>query len=149
MITNRQTANRQALSFFEGCDRRQMQRVAELATHLTFKAGSTITRRGNTGEDAVVVCSGTVVLDRDGETITTATAGTVVAAIAPLAASPAAGTTAMHALSDCELMVFSRREFNALDVDLPHVAARIRAAAPAPVIAMHTGAAMPSPIEVG
>jgi hypothetical protein len=117
------------MNIFATCDRKQLRRIAELSTRLSYPAGSTITRRGGTGEETIIVCSGTVMLDVDGESIATADAGEIVGTVVPLTQAPGPRNVAMHALTDCDLMVFSRREMMALDTDLPGVAARMRAAA--------------------
>jgi CRP-like cAMP-binding protein len=121
------TTDLQMLSIFEGCNRRQLRRIGELSTHMTFASGDTVTRRGDTGDDVVVVCSGTVVVDRDAEALVTASAGEIVGGIAP-PEGPRRLPAAVHALERCELLVMGRREFNTLESEIPQVAARIRKA---------------------
>jgi CRP-like cAMP-binding protein len=122
MITDLQT-----LSLFERCNQRQLRRLGELSAHITFAAGGTVTRRGDTGDEVVVVCSGTVVVEREGEGLITAGAGEIVGGIAP-SETPRRVPATVHALEKCELLVFGRREFNTLEDEMPHVAARVRKA---------------------
>jgi monovalent cation:H+ antiporter-2, CPA2 family len=122
MITDLQT-----LSLFEGCNRHQLRRIGELSTHMTFAAGGIVTRRADTGDDVVVVCSGTVVVERDGDHLITAGAGEIVGGIAPAEGSRRMPAT-VHALDICELLVLGRREFNTLEDEMPQIAARIRKA---------------------
>jgi len=121
------TADLQALSLFEECNRRELRRIGELSARLTFAAGGTVTRRGDTGDEVVVVCSGTVVVERDGESLVTAGSGEIVGGIAQ-PEGPRRVPAAIHALDKCELLVFGRREFNTLEDEMPQVAARIRKA---------------------
>lgn len=121
------TTDLQTLRLFEGCNHRQLRRVGELSAHMTFATGGTVTRRGDTGDEVVVVCSGTVVVERDGESLVTAGAGEIVGGIAP-PEGPRRMPAVIHALDKCELLVFGRREFNTLEDEMPQVAARIRKA---------------------
>ena len=142
---DRMVTELQTLSFFEGCNRRQLRRIDELSTRLTFAAGRAISRGTDTGNQVIIVCSGTIVIDRDGQTLATASAGEVVAAVSPTSGGPAV----MHALNDCELLVIDRREFSAIDYDLPDVAARIRKAAMPRATATATIAqSAPEPVAV-
>jgi len=122
MITDLQTLN-----FFQGCKQPQLRRIGELSAHMTFATGGAVTRRGDMGDEVVVVCSGTVVVERDGEHLVTVGAGEIVGSIAP-PEGPRRMPAVIHALDKCELLVFGRREFNTLEDELPQVAARIRKA---------------------
>lgn len=121
------TTDLQTLSLFEECNRRELRRIGGLSARLTFAAGGTVTRRGDTGGEVVVVCSGTVVVERDGESLVTAGSGEIVGGIAP-PEGPRRRPAVIHALDKCELLAFGRREFNTLEDEMPQVAARIRKA---------------------
>jgi hypothetical protein len=120
------TTKLQSLDTFKGCTDKQLRRVDELSTRLTFDAGRRITRNGNSGRQVIMICSGTVVVERNGRTIATASADEVVATIAAPATHISGESVSLHALTNCEVMVLSRGEFIGLELDLPDVAARIR-----------------------
>ena len=120
------TTKLQTLDTFKGCTDKQLRRVDELSTRLNFAAGNTITRNGNSGRQVIMICSGTVVVERNGRTIAAAGAGEVVTMIAT-PANHVGESVSLHALTNCELMVLSRGEFLGLELDLPDVVARMQA----------------------
>ena len=117
----------QTLAVFQGCSTRQIRKIDELSTQLNFPAGRTITRNAHAGQQVIMVCDGTVVVERDGEHIATAGAGEVIASVDALG-SAQRGAVSLHALTACELRVFSHEEFVGLEVDMPAVGDRIRRA---------------------
>ena len=119
------TTKLHTLDTFKGCTDKELRRVDELSTRLNFAAGNTITRNGNSGRQVIMICSGTVVVERNGRTIATAGAGEVVTMIAT-PATHVGESVSLHALTNCELMVLSRGEFVGSSLDLPDLAARIR-----------------------
>jgi CRP-like cAMP-binding protein len=113
---------------FAGCTRREVRRIEGLATRTTLRAGHVICEQGAVGEECVVLCSGSAVIERDGAIVATAARGDVVGEIALLDETRRYRTATVLTMTDCDVMVFSRQEFRRLGDEFPSADASIRLA---------------------
>jgi CRP-like cAMP-binding protein len=120
------TMDLRTLRPFAGCTRREMRRIESLATRTTLHAGHVICKQGAVGDECVVLCGGSAVVERDGAIVATAARGEVIGEIALLDETPRNRTATVLALTDCDVMVFSRQEFRRLCDELPGAAAMIQ-----------------------
>jgi CRP-like cAMP-binding protein len=97
-----------------------------MSTRATFRAGSFLCKQGTVGDECVVLCSGTAMIERDGTIIATASRGDVIGEMALLDETPRNRTATALALTECDVMVFSRREFRRLCDEVPRAAAMIQ-----------------------
>jgi CRP-like cAMP-binding protein len=120
------TIDLRTLRPFAGCSRREVRLIAGMSTRARVRAGCFLCRQGTVGDECVVLCSGTVMIERDGAIIATASRGDVVGEMALLDETPRNRTANALALTDCDVMVFSRREFRRLCDEVPGAAAMIQ-----------------------
>ena len=74
----------------------------------------------------IVLCAGTAAVSREDECLATIGADPVIGASGP---GVDLGRISLHALSNCDVMVLTRGDYRALELDVPKAATRITAAA--------------------
>lgn len=113
------------LELFSGCDRREMRSIEALFTAIDVPAGKVVTRQGATGDECILIGKGSVVVERDGETVAHVGPGQMIGEIALLQGRSHKRNATVRAATDCALLVFSVSDFERLIAEHPTVAARI------------------------
>ncbi len=119
------TFNPGDLPLFAGLSRKELDRVVSFGTNVDVAAGQILTEQGTLGQQCFVVCTGSVAIVRDGETIAEAGPGDIIGEIALLDENHVRTATA-RAVTDSEIVVFSSPEFAGLVDDMPIVGNRVR-----------------------
>jgi CRP/FNR family cyclic AMP-dependent transcriptional regulator len=117
------------IDLFSECTDQELDRVRSLSTGLSVSAGKTLTTQGQYGNECLIVCDGTVSIVLDGDEIATAGPGALIGEIALLMGQSRERTATARAQTDCNILVFSAREFSTLMSDIPSVALRVELAA--------------------
>ena len=108
---------------FDQLGKSELQRVGQLADVIDLKAGRTVMRQGDTGAEAMVIVEGRASITRDGAVINESGPGDVLGEMALLSSQPRSATVTL--LTDAELLVIGRREFQALMDEMPSVRAQV------------------------
>jgi hypothetical protein len=113
-----------------GCRPRHLRRAHVHATHLDFRSGDTISSRGATGRQVVVVWAGIVVV-RSPDGFAVASPGTVLDVMQT--PTDGLGSSSWHALGDCTVMVLDQAAWRSLCLVAPELANHLVASS-APVL---------------
>lgn len=108
---------------FRELGKRELQRVGQLADVLDRPAGRTLMRQGEVGMEAMVIVTGRAQVERDGQVVDEIGPGAVVGEMALLSGRPRVATVTL--LTDAELLLLARREFQALMDEMPSVRTQV------------------------
>ena len=100
------------LRLFAGCDAKERDVIAKLATAVCVEEGRVLIRQGQTGSEFFVILNGFAKCDIDGRVVARFGVGDFFGEMALLDGGPRTATVA--ATSPMELLVFTRGEFVAL-----------------------------------
>lgn len=112
-----------SVPLFSQLGSRELQRVAQLADVLDRPAGHTLMRQGEVGREAMVMVTGRASVERDGQRLNEIGPGSVVGEMALLSGRPRVATVTL--LTEAELLVLARREFQALMGEMPSVRTQV------------------------
>lgn len=101
----------------------EMDALSRVGTVVTIEPGQTFATEGSVGQEAVVVLSGNADVVRQGNTIATVGAGTVLGELALLTGEPRNASLIAH--DELRLVVMSRRDFHSLLDQCPRLADEI------------------------
>ncbi len=114
-----------ALDLFADCHRRDLRRIAALATTVDIPAGRVLCERGDVARECFAVIDGVVDVEIDGRHVALHR-GSLVGEIALL--TPCGRRTAtVTTVTDMSALVFTRREFGELLATYPTTARKIYA----------------------
>ena len=113
------------VSLFEGCSKKELEKVASVGDEILMTAGSVIVDQGQTGREAFVVLSGKVEVKRSNRKIADLGTGAVVGELALLDYGPRTAT--VTCVTDCELLVIDQRHFRAVLQEVPMIAVKLLA----------------------
>lgn len=113
------------MPLFDGLEERTLAEIRSLSTGLRLPAGRYVGKQGGLGSECVLVCSGTVAVERDGETVAELGPGNVFGEVALLSGPGSPRTASGRTVTECDVLVFSKAEFVGLLNRAPAVAARI------------------------
>jgi CRP/FNR family cyclic AMP-dependent transcriptional regulator len=111
------------IPLFSGFDKRRLERLGMLADEVDVPAGKPLMRQGEIGSDMMVIVSGRVLVERDGQRLNTLGAGDFFGEIALLAGGPRSATVTTE--EPCRLLVLTHREFHSLMDEFPEVAGQV------------------------
>lgn len=114
------------IPIFSGFDKRQLERLGMLADEVDVPAGKPLMRQGEIGSDMMVLVSGRVSVERDGQRLNTLGAGDFFGEIALLDDGPRTATVTTE--EPTRLLVLNHREFHALMDEFPEVANQVLSA---------------------
>lgn len=106
-----------SVALFDGCSRRELERIAAAGDELTMPAGTVLVDQGQTGREAFVIMSGTATATRSGSEIATLGPGDVVGELSLLDHGPRTATVICD--TECELLVLDQRQFRELLEEVP------------------------------
>jgi CRP/FNR family cyclic AMP-dependent transcriptional regulator len=113
------------IPLFAGLDRHKIERLGTLADEVDVPSGKVLIRQGDSGGDLMVLVSGQVSVERNGERLNTLGAGGFFGEISLIDGGPRTATVTTE--SPSRLLVISHREFHAMMDEVPEVAAQILA----------------------
>lgn len=111
------------IPLFSGFDHRRMQRLGMLADEVDVPTGKLLMKQGENGSEMMVIVSGSVAVERDGERLNTLGAGDFFGEIALIDGGPRTAT--VTAEEPTRLLVITHREFHSLMEEFPEVAAQV------------------------
>jgi CRP-like cAMP-binding protein len=113
------------VSFFEGMDRSELERVATLAARVEAEPGAELTDQGRYGDVCYVIVEGTANVYMNGEYVTSLGPGAMVGEMALLEHRPRVATVVAE--TPMVLAAFGTREFRTLLDELPRAKERVLA----------------------
>jgi CRP/FNR family cyclic AMP-dependent transcriptional regulator len=111
------------IPLFAGFGRRRLERLGMLADEVDVPAGAVLMKQGESGTDMMVIVSGAVAVERDGERLNTLGAGDFFGEIALVDGGPR--TASVTAAEPTRLLVISHRDFHSLMEEFPEIAAQV------------------------
>jgi CRP-like cAMP-binding protein len=111
------------IPLFSSFDKRRLERLGMLADEVDVPADKQLMRQGEIGSDMMVIVSGRVSVERDGQRLNTLGAGDFFGEIALLDGGPRTATVTTEEPS--RLLVLTHREFHALMDEFPEVAGQV------------------------
>lgn len=113
------------VSFFEGMDRSELERVAALAQRIEADAGAELTDQGRFGDVCYVIVQGSANVYKNGEYVTSVGSGAMVGEMALLEHRPRSATVVAE--TPMVLAAFGTKEFQTLLEELPRAKERVMA----------------------
>jgi CRP/FNR family transcriptional regulator, cyclic AMP receptor protein len=110
---------------FQGLTQKDLEKIAKAGDEVTLPAGSLILDQGQTGREAFIVLSGSVLIKRNNKKVATAGPGTIVGELSLLDHGPRTATVTCE--TDCTFLLLSQRTFLAVVDDVPALAHKLMA----------------------
>jgi len=114
----------QSIPLFESLSKRELQELGKHCDEVDLPPGKHLVEQGEFAYEFFVIESGTAVVTQDGKEISTLGLGDFFGEIGLVQSSRR--TASVVATSPMRLIVMGRREFSAMEDELPHVADAIR-----------------------
>jgi len=111
------------IPLFAGLDKHKIERLGMLAEEVDVPAGKVLIRQGESGGDMMVLVSGQVGVERDGERLNTLGPGDFFGEIALIERGPRTATVTTE--SPARLLVVNHRDFHSLMEEFPEIAAQV------------------------
>ncbi len=111
------------IPLFSGFDRHRLERLGQLADEVDVPAGKVLMRQGDTGSDMMVIVSGSVAVERDGNRLNTLGSGDFFGEIALIDNGPRTATVRTE--EPTRLLVLAHRDFHAMMDEFPEVADQV------------------------
>jgi len=113
------------IPLFAGLDKHKIERLGMLADEVDVQAGKVLIRQGESGEDMMILVSGQVGVERNGERLNTLGPGDFFGEIALIDGGPRTATVTTEAPS--RVLVLTHRDFHSLMDEFPEVAGQVLA----------------------
>ena len=113
----------EGVALFRGCSRKEFQALAGITTEIGIPAGRVLCREGDVGRECFIVAEGQAKVTIGDDDVATVGPGGVVGEMALLDGGPRVAT--VTAVSDMEVLVLSRPEFDRLLDEFPKVSRRM------------------------
>ena len=113
------------IPLFAGLGKRELERLGMLADEVDVPAGKVLMRQGDHGDEMMIVVSGEVSVDRNGQRINTLGPGDWFGEMALLDGGPRTAT--VTSTSPMRMLVVNHRDFHAVMDEFPGVAAQVLA----------------------
>jgi CRP-like cAMP-binding protein len=111
------------IPLFSGFDNRRLERLGMLADEVDVPAGKVLMRQGDTGVDMMIIVSGSVSVERDGNRLNTLGPGDFFGEIALLDGGPRTATVTSE--EPTRLLVITHRDFHSMMDEFPEVADQV------------------------
>ena len=108
---------------FSRFDRRHLERLGMLTEEIDVDPGKVLIKQGDTGDDLMIVVSGQVGVERDGQRINQLGPGDFFGEIALIERGPRTATCTAEAAT--RLLVINHRDFHAVMEEFPEIAAEV------------------------
>jgi CRP-like cAMP-binding protein len=117
--------NLRNVPLFSSCTSKDLEKIAKAGDEVSMKAGSLIVDQGQTGREAFVVLSGSVVVRRNGKKVATLGPGTIVGELSLLDHGPRTATVVCE--TDCTFLLLDQRSFLGVVDEIPALAHKLLA----------------------
>lgn len=117
--------NLRNVPLFQGCSQKDLEKIAKAGDEVSMPAGSLIVDQGQTGREAFVVLTGSVLVKRNGKKIASFGPGTIVGELSLLDHGPRTGTVICE--TDCVFLLLSQRTFLGVVDTVPALAHKLLA----------------------
>jgi CRP-like cAMP-binding protein len=117
--------NLRNVPLFQSCSNKDLEKIAKAGDEVAMPAGTLIVDQGQTGREAFVVLSGTVVVRRNNKKVATLGAGTIVGELSLLDHGPRTATVTCE--TDCTFLLLSQRSFLGVVDEVPALAHKLMA----------------------
>ena len=117
--------NLRNVPLFTSCTTKDLEKIAKAGDEVSMNAGSLIVDQGQTGREAFVVLSGSVVVRRNGKKVTTLGPGTIVGERSLLDHGPRTATVLCE--TDCTFLLLDQRAFLGVVDEVPALAHKLLA----------------------
>jgi CRP-like cAMP-binding protein len=114
------------IPLFSGIGHRGLERLGMLSDEIDVPDGKVLMRQGEIGNDMMVIVSGSVAIERDGQRVNTLGAGDFFGEIALVDGGPRTATVTTE--EPCRLLVITHRDFHAMMEEFPEVQAQVLSA---------------------
>lgn len=114
-----------SVSLFQGCSKKELERVARAGDEITMTAGTIMIDQGQYGREAFVLLDGEAIVKRNGRKVATLGPGAVVGELSLLDHGPRTATVVCA--TDCRLLVIDHRRFIGVVDDVPAIAHKLLA----------------------
>jgi CRP/FNR family transcriptional regulator len=111
------------IPLFSGFDNRRLERLGMLADEVDVPVGKVLMRQGDTGVDMMIIVSGSVSVERDGNRLNTLGPGDFFGEIALLDGGPRTATVTSE--EPTRLLVITHRDFHSMMDEFPEVADQV------------------------
>lgn len=111
------------IPLFGGLDQAHLERLGTLTEEVDVPAGKVLMRQGDLGDDLMIIYSGLVTVERNGERVNKLGPGEFFGEIALLQEGPRTATVTVE--TPAKVLVVGHREFHALMEEFPEVAAKV------------------------
>jgi CRP/FNR family cyclic AMP-dependent transcriptional regulator len=105
------------IPLFQGCSQKDLEKIAKAGDEVSMPTGSLIVDQGQTGREAFVVLSGSVLVKRNGKKVTSLGPGTIVGELSLLDHGPRTATVTCE--TDCVFLLLSQRTFLGVVDEVP------------------------------
>jgi CRP-like cAMP-binding protein len=109
-----------SVPLFSNCNKRQLQEICTVATHVSLPAGKVLVRQGEAGLELFILLDGTASVTRDGRRVATRTTGDVVGELAVISHHPRNATVVAE--TKLETLVLTHAGLDQLLDDIPGLA---------------------------
>lgn len=116
-------AHIKAIPLFSKLSQKELVEVARHCDEVDVPKGQVLADQDTTGSECFIVVSGEITIRRNGRKIGAKGAGEIVGEMALLDSLPRSAT--LVTASDCQLLVFSRRDFRSVIDSLPLVSRKL------------------------
>jgi CRP-like cAMP-binding protein len=113
----------EGVTLFRGCSKKELQALARITTEVAVPEGRVLCREGDYGQECFIIISGEAGVTIGADDVATIGPGGVVGEMALLDGGPRVAT--VTALTEMDLLVLSRSEFDRLLDDFPKVSRRM------------------------
>lgn len=117
--------NLRSVPLFNGCTRKELDRIARSGDEVTMTAGTLLAEQGATGREAFIVLGGTVTVKRNGRKVASLGPGSIVGEMSLLDHGPRTATVTCE--TDCSIFVISQRHFLSVLDDVPTIGHKLLA----------------------
>jgi len=114
------------IPLFSSCSQKDLEKIAKAGDEVSMPAGSLIVDQGQTGREAFVVLSGTVLVKRNGKKVATLGPGAIVGELALLDDQPRSATVVCTA--PARVLEVTSGQFRAVLDEVPALAHKLMSA---------------------
>jgi CRP/FNR family transcriptional regulator, cyclic AMP receptor protein len=114
-----------SVSLFAACSTKDLEKIAKVGEEVSFPAGTLIVDQGQTGTEAFVILTGTVIVKRNGKKVSSLGAGSIVGELSLLDHGPRTATVICE--TDCEFLLIGQRNFLAVVDEVPALSHKLMA----------------------
>jgi CRP/FNR family transcriptional regulator len=112
-----------SLPLFADLDRKHLERLGQLTDEVDLAAGRVLWKRGDAGDEAFVIVSGNLLVERDGRVLANLGRGSIIGEMAIYAEGPRMATVTVTEPS--QLLVISHGNFHTLMDEFPEVRLKV------------------------